>query len=367
MADKKADNKRIGSLDGLKAIMMLMIFCWHTPYNPDSPIGTPSADLGARACEVLFVVSGFLIGCRHYYRPIPAGLRQTWDYASGKIAKVWPVHFIAFLVILAYLAASDPQDLLTVSAAWKAVVNLCLLQAWSSDPFSFNSVAWFVSALMFCWFMSPLLMSVLRRPGRVIAAAFAGCGVLRIAVELACGAGIVPFPIDFHVSPVIRCMEFFMGMLMVPAYIALKKAAENRDSGSGRDHPRMMTAGMTAAELIVSACYIFLIYRMEGIWIRGYFVLAACGLVFTFALNRGALSRVLSMKIFAMFAVIQMEFYLFHQVIIRVLGPELTAVSSSVFMQSVMLFFITVAASAAYDRLLREKCTAAMESVLRRR
>lgn len=37
MADKRADNKRISSLDGLKAIMMFMIFCWHTPQNPDSP------------------------------------------------------------------------------------------------------------------------------------------------------------------------------------------------------------------------------------------------------------------------------------------------------------------------------------------
>lgn len=43
-----------------------------------------------------------------------------------------------------------------------------------------------------------------------------------------------------------------------------------------------------------------------------------------------------------------------HKQIIEKIPPMLTAVSSSVFMQSVMLFFITVAAAAAYDRLLRE-------------
>ena len=99
-------------------------------------------------------------------------------------------------------------------------------------------------------------------------------------------------------------------------------------------------------------------YRMEGIWIRGYFVLAACVLVFTFALNAGVLSRFLSLKLFALFAVIQMEFYLFHQVIIRVLGPVMTVVSRSVFIQSVILLFITVAASVLYDRLLKDKFTA---------
>ena len=365
MANDAADNKRISSLDGLKAIMMLMIFCWHTPPNPASPIGEPAADLGARACEVLFVASGFLVGYRHYDRLIPAGLRQSWDYVSGKIAKVWPVHFIAFLVISAYLAGSDPYDFFRLSTAWKAVVNLCLMQAWSADPFSFNSVAWFISALMFCWFMSPLLMSVLKRPLSVTAAAFAGCAALRIALELASENGAFVFSVDFHVSPVIRCMEFFMGMLMAPAYISLKRASKSKAGGGSASRSARIMAVMTAAELLVSSGYIFLMYRMEGRWIRGYFVMAACVLVFTFALNAGALSGFLSLRIFALFAVIQMEFYLFHQVIIRVLGPAMTVISQSVFVQSVILFFITLAASALYDLLLEEKCTAAAKRFLK--
>ena len=78
-------------------------------------------------------------------------------------------------------------------------------------------------------------------------------------------------------------------------------------------------------------------------------------MVFIYALNSGVLSRVLSLRMFTMFAVIQMEFYLFHQVIIRVLGPKLTVVSPSVFIQSVMLFFITLAVSVLYDRMLKKK------------
>ena len=78
-------------------------------------------------------------------------------------------------------------------------------------------------------------------------------------------------------------------------------------------------------------------------------------MVFICALNAGALSRALSLRIFTMFAVIQMEFYLFHQVVIRVLGPKLTVVSPSVFVQSVMLFFITLAVSVLYERMLKKK------------
>lgn len=365
MTNATVGNKRISSLDGLKAIMMLLIFCWHTPPNPASPIGEPAADLGARACEVLFVIAGFLVANKHCDSFVSADLRQSWNYVSGKIAKVWPVHFIAFLVIAVYLAKTDPQGFFTASTAWKAVINLCLLQAWSTDPFSFNGVAWFISALMFCYFMSQLMLSVLKRSRYVIAAAFVGCAALRIALELVSENGDI-FSIDFHVSPIIRCMEFFLGMLMVPALNTLNRAMKRKLASDSASRSTWMMIGVTAAELLVSSCYIFLMYRMEGKWIRGYFVLAACVLVFTFALNAGVLSRFLSLKVFVLFAVIQMEFYLFHQVIISVIGPMLTVVSRSVFIQSVILFIITVAVSVLYERLLREKCTAAMKKILKK-
>jgi peptidoglycan/LPS O-acetylase OafA/YrhL len=305
------------------------------------------------------VTAGFLVGYRHYGKLVTASLRQSWDYVAAKIARIWPVHFIAFLIISVYLAVSDPHDFFSLSSAWKAVVNLCLLQAWTTDPFTFNSVSWFVSALLFCYFASPFLMSVLRRSRCVIASAFAGCAALRIAIELWCGSGSVIPQIYLHTFPLIRCMEFFMGMLMVPAFYTVKETLESRD-------PARVRTGMTAAELIAASAYIFLMYRMEGVWIRGYFVPAACVLVFTYALNEGLISRLLSVKLFALFAMIQTEFYLFHQVIIRVLGPAITWMSHSVFVQSVILFFITVAASALYDRLLKEKCTAAAERILKR-
>lgn len=354
--EKSNNNKRISSLDGLKAIMLFSIFCWHTPPNPASPLGEPAADLGARACEVLFVAAGFLVAYRHYDSFTSANLRQSWNYVSGKFVKIWPLHFITFLIIAVYLAKSDPQAFFNLSTAWKAVVNLCLLQAWSTDPFSFNAVSWFVSALMFCYFMSQLLMTVLKKSRYVIAATFAGCAALRIVLELLIGNEVWIFSDVFHVSPIIRCMEFFMGMLMVPAYNEIKRAIDCRPAGDNASQSVKIKVGATAAELLVSIGYIYVMYRMEGIWIRGYFVLAACVLVFIYALNSGVLSRVLSLRMFTMFAVIQMEFYLFHQVVIRVLGPKLTAVNPSVFVQSVILFFITLAVSVLYERILKKKC-----------
>ncbi len=342
--------KRITSLDGLKAIMMVLIFCWHTPYNPNSPVGEPIADIGARMCEVLFVASGFLVGYRYYNRPMPATIKQSWSYVSGKIAKIWPLHFITFLVAAVYLAKADPKAFFTLSNAFNAVINLLLLQAWSADPLSFNGVAWFISALMFCYFMAPLLMAIFRKSRRVIVSTLIGCIALRIALELASLHGAHFISIDFHFFPPIRCLEFFIGMLMVPAYFTLRTEMENSDI-------KHSMALLTAAEVLVSAAYTWLIISMEGKWIRGYFVLAACVLVFVFAMNGGVLSRFLSLRPFALFAVIQLEFFLLHDVVIRTLAPVLSIGIRSVMVQSVILFFITVALAALYDRYLKERLT----------
>lgn len=48
--------KKIESFNSLKAIMLLILFYWHSPI-PRYGLG----DLGARTCEFLFVISGFCV------------------------------------------------------------------------------------------------------------------------------------------------------------------------------------------------------------------------------------------------------------------------------------------------------------------
>ena len=47
---------QIKSLNGLKVISVILIFLWHVY------ISNPLPDFGARACELFFTISGFLVG-----------------------------------------------------------------------------------------------------------------------------------------------------------------------------------------------------------------------------------------------------------------------------------------------------------------
>ena len=347
------NHSRIKSLDGLKVIMLFLIFCWHTPENSTGLIGKPIVDLGARACEVLFIISGFLVGYNHYHNLIPATFKQSYNYVLRKIAKIWPLHLICFLMIFIYQINIDPDYLNTLNIL-SAITNIFLLQAWTSNPFSFNGATWFLSALLFCYFMSPLLMSIFKKTKRVIVVTFVSCIVIRFLLEL---CNIDFLLLNFHTSPIIRCIEFYIGMLMLPAYFNLKESLFN-------NYNQNTSLTMSIAEIIVTLLYIFLTIKMEGIWIRGYFVLAACLLVFVFSFNSGILSKILNLKIFTLFESIQMEFYILHQAVIKVFAHMLSVFIPSVFIQSIVLFIITVLLAIIYNRFFSKKFSKSIEKLL---
>ena len=100
--------KRIDSLTGLKAIAMLSLFWWH------SPIPNPPADLGARACEILFVASGFLVGYNYFYKGMPCSLCRRvsasgMEFRSGCVLFLQRdrVVFVGSDILLFYVAATS--------------------------------------------------------------------------------------------------------------------------------------------------------------------------------------------------------------------------------------------------------------------
>jgi peptidoglycan/LPS O-acetylase OafA/YrhL len=107
---------------------------------------------GSLMVTFFFVLSGFVLFFGYHHKPF--SFRQ---YLTKRAVKILPLYYLAFLVsagVLAYagkLAASD------------FFLNLFCLHSWVPYPLTVNFTSWFVSALIFCYCIFPLILFFLRR------------------------------------------------------------------------------------------------------------------------------------------------------------------------------------------------------------
>lgn len=298
---------RILSIDGLKAIGALLIFWWH------SPLPNPPVDLGARICEFFFVAAGFLYYYSHYTHPVPCSFYAMAEYVRKKLIQIYPIHLVGFIAEGFRLTASQ---WLTADTAIKAGLHLSLLHAWSPNQnvyWAFNGVSWFVSSLIFCYFVGAIVMRLMSTPKKsaIFFVLFAGLRLLLDHMQINWPGQY--FHIDLHVSPLPRSLEFFCGMAVASFTILIQKNCHSLR--------RPLFTLFEATSIFLT---VYLVITHQQIWNRAEFVILFSLIIFVFSFDRGWISALLSTKPFRWFASIQLEFYMFHTFLIKYIQPKIT-------------------------------------------
>ena len=152
--------QRLDTLQVVRAFAFLGIFTSHSRLN---------SMLGAWGVCMFFVMSGFLMSYNYFDREIKFDLFSSIKFSWGKIKKLYLLHFIMTLVAVPYqlYTTENLRNIKTIGVlAIKFILNLTLLQTWM--PYmtwfaSYNGVSWFLSSLMFCYFMFPVLFSFIKK------------------------------------------------------------------------------------------------------------------------------------------------------------------------------------------------------------
>ncbi len=339
---------RLTSLDGLKMIAMISVFMSHCILKAFY------IDLGARACELLFVISGFLVGLKSFYKPVPATWDQSVRYVLKKLYRFWPLHFITTVLLLIFYYKP-----FSVGQLYIGLISLSMLQAWSNNPgiyFNCNGSMWFLSALLFCYLLSPKLSKLIKKGKIFSLTAFAVVFLVRFSIDLFKSMYPESLTIDTHVSPIIRCMEYLMGMMMVPCFVYIKECSE-------RFINRNRLILFTLCEFFVWGGGIYLLIRYTNLW-KSVYVLAFCPLVFVFALNEGLISKLLSIKPVRWFSIIQLEFYILHQVIIYFTDDVSFVGGVNAWIRGAVVFIIVLIVSTVYHVLLTDRLAGLMRRII---
>lgn len=306
--------KRIASLDGVRALAMLMVVYFHFWQQnwlkpPEIPLGLFSIDLypvaagGFVGVELLFVLSGFLL-----FLPLAKGEKLCIrTFYTKRIVRIFPCYALCVLVcgLFAYEDFASVGQWLVYAAK-----NLLFLNTFSPDLLfnRFNSVLWSTAVEMWFYLLFPFLaLAMLRAPRVTALLAFVGAALYRLWVLKASG----DLPMTMNQLP--GMIDCFVGG-MFTAYIVAQ---------IGKSIPQHGLFSAVAAA--GGALFLFLLTRMyllrgsaEGIqyyqiYFRTWFVLAACMLIGGSALAPQLYQRIMGNRLFAFLGAISFNLYLWHQ------------------------------------------------------
>lgn len=159
MRDSKG--QRINSLQGLRAILFVLIFSFHTSMIRN--ISESSIYLnfikgggGTEAVAFFFVLSGF-VEALHQRKEVPS-IKKIRRLCIAKVKKFYGVHVFFLLAVIPTMIVSVVKA--PLQAVGRMIINLLLLQSWFPDEqiwLSYNSVTWFISTLAFLFlFIIPM-------------------------------------------------------------------------------------------------------------------------------------------------------------------------------------------------------------------
>ena len=156
----------IKSLQSLRFIFILMVFHHHFFTSPQiEPFGT------FPVC-FFFILSGYVMSIGYADKVISPSF-QYKPYIKRRLIRIFPLNIFSLLL---YLTIPIINDIIChqfhVSRYLYLLPDIFLIQAWvplKSVYFSGNAVAWFLSAMLFCYLVFPFLLKFLSdKKGKIL-------------------------------------------------------------------------------------------------------------------------------------------------------------------------------------------------------
>lgn len=347
--------KRLTSLDAVRTFACLGVMTYHMYLS----------QLGNFCVSLFLVMSGFLSCYNHLGTMDTEHITLFGSIKLGykKISKLYPMFLLMLLVPIAcelYGVVNGLAPLLVLLK--KITLNVLLIQSWIpliDYCFSLNGPAWYLSTVLFSYIMLPVILRTLKkyhtRRSAGLAAVAIWLGQAVIAALVTDGARVLikdenslnSFSMWFtYVFPVFRMGDFAVGCLMAKLFLTRRESTV----------PPLLA---TAAEAGAIALIVLAELCFENFWLNvnstTLFLPASAALVYTFAVNEGYISKLLTCKLTAFISRVSADIYLIHGVAVRVCTPICTSLPVSYRMQQVAyvtsIIAATLIASCVSDRV----------------
>lgn len=312
-----ANMKKTNQLNGLnvlRLIAFLDVFLCHVLWAG-----------GAYGVSLFFMMSGFLAVFHHLQdedsdKPI---VLQCITSLVKHVRKIYPIYLFMDLVIIFRAVQSNP---LNFEFCRKIVrlftLHALMLQSWfpmEGISLSLNGIGWYVSAIAFSWFMTPVILKLLRRiEGRYThLAGIFGIVCLQIAViRVACFIDRDRTCLYWltYQFPLFRMGDYCIGCFVCMEYLNHKDKTCNTALASLAEFA--ILALSIAATVYINFIPVNHVWAFNLMWLP-----LAIPAVFIFAKGDGWVSRkISSLSVIAMVSRLSAYVFLFHIEILKQTG-----------------------------------------------
>ena len=340
-------NRKIESLEGIRAIAFISILLSHTA----------ALVPGRWGVSVFLLLSGFLMTYSYWNREIPAKLDAAASFSVKKIKKLYIIHVIMIFVGLYYsLKFFDPsiKDLF-----WTTPITIILFQTWT--PYSYqalNSVAWYLSVTLFLYFAFPFVLAFLKRHSKKTISIIL-LGIVAWFVQIVIGFLISHVPqLDYrwfyYCFPPYRLFDFIIGCCLGALFVKTKNITRTS----------FMTWTIIELMMVLAICLNICYFKSMPskiaqdwyTWANMFLPVNVFG-IYIFACGKGFISKLISQKIFGFIGKISSYAFLIHihvmhfsQIALDKMMDEMNPIYYK-FLVTLIVLLITILLSYTYMRL----------------
>lgn len=303
----------IKSIHGLRFIAIFMIFLHHffIFYLPSLKI--KFFEYGFSFVTLFFLISGFLL-MYQYGKKIDSNSFSYFKYILKRFIKIFPLHlFLLFISI-------KINPVLGLGKLYSVVLfsNIFLIQSFfplMQFNYSFNFVAWFLSALWFCYLVFPLAYLIINFLSKKKTINTIVLIIVIFVLDIVLTGKINPevnLNMVIYHSPFVHLVEFIIGMLL---YFLYKNTSRTR---------KINILVWTIIEEASLLSYVFVVYISSYIKPQYtysiIFIPVMSIILFVFSLERGRISQIIKSQLCQRLGSISFEFFILHGLVILNLG-----------------------------------------------
>lgn len=303
---------KLNALTSLRFFAAIMIVVLHiAPSFPKLLSWFPENLILRQGVSFFFILSGFIL--TYSYSKLESK-KETIFFICKRIARIWPLHMATLLI---FVLGCGPILKMPLESWLITTTNILMVHAWVPSQdfcFSFNSPSWSISTEFFFYLSMPLLLVFLARPTKLL---FASACLLLTLISIATVNGNPDLSLWLlYISPIGRLFEFILGLLLADKFL------KNRSRKDLSFKKASIIEGISIALVLlaifnttmVSAIVAASIGEAGKCWIEdvGMTIVPFSLLIFISAMNRGFVSKALSIRPLVFLGEISFAIYLVH-------------------------------------------------------